>query len=86
MSPISRITDSFTESPPLIQDIPRELNVAALEIFIYKQVDKEMIAYLAEKASNVIRCDSTPGSEKAEDERRQGALPPSPPQTPPNEH
>lgn len=45
----------------------------ALAEFIQMPVGKEMIAYLAMKASNVIRCE--PAS----------ALPPTPPQTPPEE-
>jgi G1/S-specific cyclin PLC1 len=54
----------------------RALNEAALESFIYRPVTSEMIAYLAFKASEVIQCENT-----TEDEQ----LPPSPPQTPPND-
>lgn len=36
-----------------------ELNAAALEHFIYKPVDKEMIRFLANAAVNVIQCDPT---------------------------
>ncbi|KAL2021680.1 hypothetical protein VTK56DRAFT_6772 [Thermocarpiscus australiensis] len=34
-----------------------ELNAAALEHFVYKPVDVEMISYLANAAANVIQCD-----------------------------
>lgn len=56
--------------------ISRALNEAALETFIYRPVDSKMIAYLAFKASEVIQCEPT-----SEDSQ----LPPSPPQTPPND-
>lgn len=36
-----------------------ELNAAALENFVYKPVDREMITYLAKAAAGVIQCDST---------------------------
>lgn len=55
----------------------RALNEAALETFIYRPVTSEMIAYLALKASEVIQC------EQPVDNSSQ--LPPSPPQTPPND-
>ncbi|KAA8894351.1 hypothetical protein FN846DRAFT_786493, partial [Sphaerosporella brunnea] len=45
-------------------------NKEALDEFIQMPVTKEMISYLASKASTVIRCE-------------QANLPPSPPQTPP---
>lgn len=54
----------------------RALNEAALESFIYRPVTTEMVSYLALKASEVIQCEST-----TEDNQ----LPPSPPQTPPND-
>lgn len=54
----------------------RALNEAALENFIYRPVTSEMIAYLAFKASEVIQCEKS-----TED----SSLPPSPPQTPPND-
>ncbi|KAK4190889.1 cyclin-U4-1 [Podospora australis] len=57
-----------------------ELNAAALEHFIYKPVDKEMVRYLADAAADVIQCDPTmmpPPS--STDSRRY----PSPPGTPP---
>ena len=34
-----------------------ELNAAALETFVYKPVDREMITYLAKAAAGVIQCD-----------------------------
>ncbi|KAK3901754.1 hypothetical protein C8A05DRAFT_16100 [Staphylotrichum tortipilum] len=36
-----------------------ELNAAALENFVYKPVDREMITFLAKAAAGVIQCDST---------------------------
>ena len=51
-------------------------NKAALDQFILLPVSRHMISYLAQKASQVIRCTpSTPTSEKN--------LPPTPPSTPP---
>ncbi|KAI9811226.1 MAG: hypothetical protein M1827_005558 [Pycnora praestabilis] len=50
-------------------------NKAALEEFIQMPVTAEMIGYLAEKASSVIRCDQTASSSKQ--------MPPTPPATPP---
>ncbi|AEO58728.1 hypothetical protein MYCTH_2306242 [Thermothelomyces thermophilus ATCC 42464] len=37
---------------------PAELNVLAMERFIYKRVDEDMVKYLAEAAAGVIQCDS----------------------------
>lgn len=53
-----------------------ELNAAALEDFVYTPVNKDMIAYLAQAAREVIRCDEkmTPPSQ----------LPLTPPSTPPH--
>jgi len=55
----------------------RALNEAALEHFVYTPVTSQMIQYLAIKASEVIQCERTSSSS--------GRLPPSPPQTPPND-
>ena len=55
----------------------RALNEAALDHFIYMPVDTQMINYLALKASEVIQCE--PVAPKS------SRLPPSPPQTPPND-
>jgi PHO85 cyclin-1 len=50
-------------------------NEAALDYFIRLPVSRDMIAYLATKASQVIRCDGVPELNKN--------LPPTPPTTPP---
>ncbi|KAK3366593.1 hypothetical protein B0H63DRAFT_498212 [Podospora didyma] len=60
---------------------PGELNAAALDVFVDKQVDQRMIKYIAEAAFNVIQCDSTimpPPTADASWPRL-----PSPPHTPP---
>ncbi|CAP66902.1 uncharacterized protein PODANS_4_6080 [Podospora anserina S mat+] len=57
-----------------------ELNAAALETFIYKRVDKEMIRYLANAASGVITCDPTMMVPPVQETRTRY---PSPPRTPP---
>ncbi|KAI9699983.1 MAG: hypothetical protein M1836_002517 [Candelina mexicana] len=49
-------------------------NEAALEEFIHMPVTRDMVSYLAEKASSVIRCEQTTTSKH---------LPPTPPATPP---
>ncbi|KAF2434451.1 cyclin [Tothia fuscella] len=49
-------------------------NKAALDYFVQLPVSREMVAYLAKKASQVIRCDPPPQS---------SLLPPTPPDTPP---
>lgn len=54
-----------------------EQNAEALNHFIYLPVSKDMVSYLALKASQVIRCDDTPIHNKD--------LPPSPPITPTEE-
>jgi G1/S-specific cyclin PLC1 len=54
---------------------PRALNEAALEQFIYMPVSSQMVNYLARKAQEVISCEA-PSSKN---------LPPSPPQTPPQD-
>ncbi|KAG0648698.1 G1 S-specific cyclin PCL1 [Hyphodiscus hymeniophilus] len=55
----------------------RALNEAALEHFIYMPVSTQMISYLAMKAAEVIQCEPVaPQSSR---------LPPSPPQTPPQD-
>ncbi|KAH7367374.1 PHO85 cyclin-1 [Plectosphaerella cucumerina] len=59
-----------------------ELNAAALDAFVYQPVSKQMIAYLAGAAFNVIACDShlmPPGAAEA---HRRSQLPPTPPRTP----
>lgn len=56
-----------------------ELNKAALEQFVYRPVSRDMIAFLADAANNVITCDSTltpPTPSK------QQGLPPTPPRSP----
>ncbi|KAF1822127.1 uncharacterized protein K489DRAFT_321184, partial [Dissoconium aciculare CBS 342.82] len=50
-------------------------NAAALDHFIYLPVSQDMIAYLAHKASQVIRCEGQSAASKR--------LPPTPPTTPP---
>ncbi|KAJ9635138.1 PHO85 cyclin-1 [Coniosporium tulheliwenetii] len=52
-----------------------EQNQAALNYFIQLPVSRDMISYLANKASQVIRCEQTPELNKH--------LPPTPPATPP---
>ena len=51
-------------------------NAAALDHFIYLPVSQDMIAYLAHKASQVIRCEGQQVLDKS--------LPPTPPTTPPH--
>lgn len=58
-----------------------EQNAAALDYFIQLPVSKEMIAYLARKASEVIRCE-TPQQQSNVNKN----LPPTPPATPPQGH
>ncbi|POR32875.1 PHO85 cyclin-9 [Tolypocladium paradoxum] len=56
-----------------------ELNRAALEQFVYQPVSREMIAFLADAANNVIACDATltpPTASKHQD------LSPTPPRSP----
>ena len=55
----------------------RALNEAALEHFIYMPVSSQMISYLAIKAAEVIQCEPVAP--------QSGRLPPSPPQTPPED-
>jgi G1/S-specific cyclin PLC1 len=55
----------------------RALNEAALEHFIYMPVSTSMVAYLAQKAQEVIQCEPTTN--------QSSRLPPSPPQTPPHD-
>ncbi|KAK3316032.1 hypothetical protein B0H66DRAFT_478499 [Apodospora peruviana] len=57
-----------------------ELNAAALDIFVYKRVDADMIRYLAVAAYNVIQCDPTMMPPPAT--KSQSKLP-TPPGTPP---
>lgn len=52
-----------------------EQNQAALNYFVQLPVSRDMISYLANKASQVIRCEQTPEMNKH--------LPPTPPATPP---
>jgi G1/S-specific cyclin PLC1 len=56
------------------------LDEAALDHFIYTPVSRDMIKYLALKASEVIQCEAT-----AAPSSYGSKLPPSPPQTPPND-
>ncbi|KAI7264950.1 cyclin [Hortaea werneckii] len=51
-------------------------NAAALDHFIYLPVSQDMVAYLAQKASQVIRCEGQPETNSQ--------LPPTPPTTPPH--
>lgn len=66
-----------------------ELNKAALDIFVYQPVSREMISFLAEAAHNVITCDSTtmpPSTTKHQPQQQQQSdLPPSPPPSPESE-
>ena len=62
-----------------------ELNRAALDQFVYQPVSREMIAYLATAAHNVIACDSTvmPQKPGTQDEAQADRdLPPTPPRSP----
>jgi hypothetical protein len=59
-----------------------ELNAAALDVFVYKPVDQEMIQYLANAAFNVIQCDPTMMPPPPAEPGRPKQLP-SPPKTPP---
>ncbi|KAF2233967.1 cyclin [Viridothelium virens] len=52
-------------------------NKAALDYFVHLPVSRDMISYLAAKASQVIRCDPEPHLNKN--------LPPTPPATPPQQ-
>ena len=60
-----------------MSSIPRSLNEAALEHFIYTPVSSQMISYLAVKAQEVIQCEPISPSSRR--------LPPSPPTTPPHD-
>ncbi|KAJ9618699.1 PHO85 cyclin-1 [Taxawa tesnikishii (nom. ined.)] len=53
-----------------------EQNAAALNYFIYQPVSREMISYLAIKASQVIRCEGPSPADRS--------MPPSPPTIPPH--
>ncbi|CEJ91013.1 hypothetical protein VHEMI06757 [[Torrubiella] hemipterigena] len=53
-----------------------ELNKLALEQFVYQPVSRDMIAYLAQAAHNVISCDSTAMPSESRD------MPPTPPRSP----
>ncbi|PFH55185.1 hypothetical protein XA68_10490 [Ophiocordyceps unilateralis] len=55
-----------------------ELNKVALEHFVYQPVGRDMIAYLADAAHNVIACDSALYPADCADRR----LPPTPPRSP----
>jgi PHO85 cyclin-1 len=56
-----------------------ELNKVALEQFVYQPVSRDMIAYLATAANNVISCDSTLMPPAPVESRN---LPPTPPKSP----
>ncbi|KAF4637965.1 hypothetical protein G7Y89_g124 [Cudoniella acicularis] len=60
-----------------MSSVPRALNEAALEHFIYMPVSSQMVNYLAIKAAEVIQCE-VPLTLSSQ-------LPPSPPQTPPQD-
>lgn len=49
-----------------------ELDEAALDVFVFKPVDQEMIRYLADAAYNVIQCDPNMMPPSATDPRRVG--------------
>ncbi|RCI16459.1 hypothetical protein L249_2661 [Ophiocordyceps polyrhachis-furcata BCC 54312] len=62
-----------------------ELNKVALEHFVYQPVGRDMIAYLADAAHNVIACDSTlypAGSSDSSSSSSDRRLPPTPPRSP----
>ncbi|PNY18616.1 PHO85 cyclin-9 [Tolypocladium capitatum] len=59
-----------------------ELNKAALEQFVYQPVSRDMIAFLADAANNVITCDSTLPPPAASTASTQQDLPPTPPRSP----
>lgn len=56
-----------------------EQNAAALQHFIYQPVSQHMVSYLASKAAQVIRCESSRSTSIHK------ALPPTPPTTPPQQ-
>lgn len=60
-----------------------ELNAAALDVFVYKPVDQDMIQFLATAAFNVIQCDPTMMPPPPTEPSRSGKQLPSPPRTPP---
>ncbi|KAK3180707.1 PHO85 cyclin-1 [Lecanicillium sp. MT-2017a] len=62
-----------------------ELNKLALEQFVYQPVSREMIAYLADAAHNVITCDSTLMPTASEPQQAADSLPPTPPRSPADE-
>ncbi|KAK3333028.1 hypothetical protein B0T19DRAFT_115153 [Cercophora scortea] len=62
--------DSLSTTPSLAQ-----LNAAALDNFVYKPVDPEMIRYLADAAFNVIQCDPTMMPPPAVDTRIKASAP-----------
>lgn len=57
-----------------------ELNRTALEHFVYQPVNRDMIAYLAEAAHNVIACDSCLMPAAAAPPKTQGPTPPHSPE------
>ncbi|RDA91257.1 hypothetical protein CP533_0634 [Ophiocordyceps camponoti-saundersi (nom. inval.)] len=62
-----------------------ELNKVALEHFVYQPVGRDMIAYLADAAHNVIACDSTlypASSSSSSSDSSDRRLPPTPPRSP----
>lgn len=59
----------------LNSNTPRTSNEAALDHFVFQPVTQDMINYLAQKAREVIQCESTQTSSQV----------PSPPRTPPQE-
>lgn len=59
-----------------------ELNQNALEHFVYQRVDRQMIAYLAEAAQNVIACDPSLMPSSKPTEAKQPQQQPTPPRSP----
>lgn len=59
-----------------------DLNAAALDHFVYQRVSKQMIAYLAGAAFNVIACDSHLAPPGAAEAQKNHQLPPTPPRSP----
>ncbi|KAL2755565.1 hypothetical protein ACRALDRAFT_2027294 [Sodiomyces alcalophilus JCM 7366] len=59
-----------------------DLNSAALDHFVYQRVSKQMIAYLAGAAFNVIACDSHLAPPGAAEAQKRYQLPPTPPRSP----
>lgn len=80
-STVDQTTTSTTHisSTMAYPTVTPEQNAAALQHFIYLPVSQHMVSYLASKAAQVIRCDSSPSTSIHK------ALPPTPPTTPPQQ-